>query len=727
MYNNIHTKFLALLKNFLISLAFISIIVPINSVLAEDIFMQNRPAMDVNPEADEDLLDNSAEDILSTTSNRDKDKPKFFKENEINFEPDPVTASAALTQNTSQNIRRSNTYNPQPNLSAFNQNQLGNPGTRLTNTTQRNYTPQSSRNNQFEKPTQVNTTLRTTSDISTANINRPTISTIEQAGNTLKLPTQSNSTPRNLPSEQPITSPQNTTTTQAITTPALATQETTAIRNNTTIAPANNTEKNISADTISTNQTSNNQTLPEGSAIKNTASESSNLAGNIPPPPNTGAIPPPPNLGTNTPPSPPLQGTANIPPPPGMGDIPPPPGMKVPPPPPGTIPLPPGANGKGAPPLPPGMFPGPSSTDIVSNGYLSGLKNEINAADSKDQINMHALILWSFLNSLKQTLDVDVLNLPSSQLKRLKDELNFNNNYHHYDIWEKYANTYFFLYKKSKDLPRIESYDNFKQVVKLSVNAYRELKNGVIQSVEKRKERIPGIAIQANNIFFNDQELNINDPKKYINIARWFIKKLKHELAAKLPGKIIPSSNTYKDEKQLQSVVEKIIDASTDPEFLRQIQEAEEARQEKARQQAAMLQNNTQEMLNSLKTAVDQYFINYITDPALKARMQAAIYDKLTKLSEASPPIAISIMSKELEQQKLMPLARTIVTVSSEKDLLELERNLSDQANPEIYDFLMDEINNIWHRKLTIHEIKTDASGMFSLPREGHQPIALRS
>ena len=84
-------------------------------------------------------------------------------------------------------------------------------------------------------------------------------------------------------------------------------------------------------------------------------------------------------------------------------------------------------------------------------------------------------------------------------------------------------------------------------------------------------------------------------------------------------------------------------------------------------------------------------------------------------------------MSKELEQQKLMPLARTIVTVSSEKDLLELERNLSDQANPEIYDFLMDEINNIWHRKLTIHEIKTDASGMFSLPREGHQPIALRS
>jgi len=49
MYNKIHTKFLVLLKNFLISLAFISIIVPINSVLAEDIFMQNRPAMDVNP------------------------------------------------------------------------------------------------------------------------------------------------------------------------------------------------------------------------------------------------------------------------------------------------------------------------------------------------------------------------------------------------------------------------------------------------------------------------------------------------------------------------------------------------------------------------------------------------------------------------------------------------------------------------------------------------------
>ena len=92
-------------------------------------------------------------------------------------------------------------------------------------------------------------------------------------------------------------------------------------------------------------------------------------------------------------------------------------------------------------------------------------------------------------------------------------------------------------------------------------------------------------------IFFSDQELNINDPKKYINIARWFIKKLKHELAAKLPGKIIPSSNTYKDEKHLQSVVEKIIDASTDREFLRQIQEAEEARQEKARQQASMLQN----------------------------------------------------------------------------------------------------------------------------------------
>lgn len=73
-----------------------------------------------------------------------------------------------------------------------------------------------------------------------------------------------------------------------------------------------------------------------------------------------------------------------------------------------------------------------------------------------------------------------------------------------------------------------------------------------------------------------------------------------------------------------------------------------------------------------------------------------------------------------------MPLARTIVTVSSEKDLLELERNLSDQANPGIYYFLMDEINNIWHQKLMIHEIKTDASGMFSLPREGHQPITLR-
>ena len=74
----------------------------------------------------------------------------------------------------------------------------------------------------------------------------------------------------------------------------------------------------------------------------------------------------------------------------------------------------------------------------------------MNTADSNDQINMHALILWSFLNSLKQTLDLDVLNLPNSQLKRLKDELNFNNNYHHYDIWEKYANTYFFLYKKVK-------------------------------------------------------------------------------------------------------------------------------------------------------------------------------------------------------------------------------------------------------------------------------------
>ena len=689
MYNKIYTKFLVLLKNFLISLAFISIIMPINNALAKvnnalakeekDIFMKNRPTMGPNLEADDDLLDDSAEDILSTKLN--KDKPKFFKENEINFEPDPVTASAALKQNTSQNIRRLNTYNPQPNLSAFNQNQLGNPGTRLTNTTQRNYTPQSSRNNQFEKPTQFNTTLRKTADISTTNTNRPTISTIEQTGSTLKPPTKSNPRPQNLTSSQQITSPQNTT-----------------------IESVNKTEKNISAVTINNNQTSNNQTLPEGSAIKNTASESSNLAGNIPPPPNTGAIPPPP----------PLQGAANIPPPPGIGSVPPPPGVNVPPPPPGNIPL------------PPGMFPGPSSTDIVSDSYLSGLKKEINTADRNDQINMHALILWSFLNSLKQTLDINVVKLPSSQLVRLKNDLNFNNNYHNSDVWEKYANTYFFLYKKSTDLPRIESYDSFKQVVRLSINAYRELKNSVINSVKSRKQKVPGIAIQANNIFFTDQELNINDNKTYLSIARWFVKKLKHELAAKLPNTTIPTSNRYKDEKHLQEVVEKIIDASTDPEFLRRIQEAEEARQEKARQQAAMLQNNTQEMLNSLKTAVDQYFINYITDPALKTRMQAAIYDKLTKLSEASPPIAISIMSKELEQQKLMPLARTIVTVSSEKDLLELERNMSDQANPEIYDFLMDEINNIWHRKLTIHEIKTDASGMFSLPREGHQPIALR-
>ena len=508
--------------------------------------------------------------------------------------------------------------------------------------------------------------------------------------------TQSNTQGTTLGSPQKITSSQNTTTKQ-ITSPSSTFQARSDFKDNTPRMASNTTTSNINAVTINTGQTDTSKT-GENITKENLSSQSPQL--NIPKPPGS-AIPPPPGMQNI---QPPLHGAA--------GQT-------------GTIPK--------APPLPPpGMFAGPisSSTDIVSNAYLSGLKKEIDAADSKDQINITALILSSFLNSLKQTLDIDMLKLSSSQLKRLKDELNFNNNYHNSDIWEKYANAYFFIYKTNNNFPRIENYANFKQLVTLSINAYRDLKSKVIISVKSRKEKVPGLSIQANNIFFTDQELNINDQKTYLSIARWFIKKLKFALTppkATLPSNIIPASNHYKNEEHLKEVVEKIIAVSSDPEFLRKIEKEEKERQEKAKQQASRLQNNTQEMVNALTSAIDQYFINHITDPSLKIRMQTAIYNKIDKLSQDNPPIALSIMSKELDRQNPMPLARMIVTVSTEKDLLELEKNLDYGTNEEIYEYLMDEINNIWHRKLTIHEITTDPNGMFSLPQEGHQPIAIKA